>query len=158
MIHVAMTSFPLAAELPVPDLPMSPLMRAIVHLRLSGFGYKRIARELRISRERARDYAQAADLGGVRGCMPPRRTRPATVRATSCARCGRAIAIRKGGRPARFCSRRCRDATNCTTRKARRKAARDRSRGVGGTAGPNGSAGSERDELASAPPRSPGGG
>jgi len=84
MIRVAMTWFPLAAGLPVPGLPMSPLMRAIVHLRLNGFGYKRIARELGISRERARDYAQAADLGGVRGYMPPRRKRPATVRATSC--------------------------------------------------------------------------
>ncbi len=153
-----MTWFPLAAGLPVPGLPMSPLMRAIVHLRLNGFGYKRIARELGISRERARDYAQAADLGGVRGYMPPRRKRPATVRATSCARCGGAIAIRKRGRPARFCSRRCRDATNCMTRKARREAVSDKSRGVVGMAGPNGSAGSERDELASAPPRPPGGG
>lgn len=154
----AMTWIPLAADLPVPDLPMSPLMRAIVHLRLSGFGYKRIAREVGISRERARDYAHTADLGRVRGYMPPRRELSAIVRATSCARCGGAIAIRERGRPATFCLRRCRDATNCTTRKARREEARDESRGVVGTAGPNGSAGSERDELASAPPRPPGGG
>lgn len=134
----AMGGFPRADELPIPAVPMSALMHAVVRLRLNGLGYRRVARELGIAREQARSYARAAGLGGVCGHVP-RREQIAIVRATSCARCGLGIAVRQRGRPARFCSRRCRDATNYVTRKARREAVQDGSRGVVGTVGPNGS-------------------
>jgi hypothetical protein len=87
-------------------------MRTIVRLRLTGLGYKRIARELRMTRDQARDYAISVGLGGVRGEIPRARHAPAAARARSCARCGEPIAIRQRGRPATFCSRRCRDAAD----------------------------------------------
>lgn len=107
-----MSRIPLASELPLPQLPISPFMRTIVSLRLAGFGYKRIARTLRITRDDARSYARSAGLDGVRGSVPQRGERPAPSRASSCARCGAAIVIRQRGRPARFCSQRCRDAAD----------------------------------------------
>lgn len=112
-----MTKFPLATELPIPELPMTEFMRMIVGLRETGFGYKRIARELRITRDQARSYARLVGLGGVRGDVPPRRARRVTRRASSCARCGAAILIRQRGRPAKFCSQRCRDAAGYLLRK-----------------------------------------
>ena len=91
-------------------------MRTIVRLRLTGFGYKRIARELGMTRDQARDYARSVGLDGVRGETPRRRNRPAE-RPRSCARCAAALAIRERGRPAKYCSRRCRDAAHYATRK-----------------------------------------
>lgn len=91
-------------------------MRTIVRLRLTGLGYKRIARELRMTRDQARDHARSVGLDGVRGEIPRGRNRPAE-RATSCARCAAALAIRERGRPAKYCSRRCRDAAAYTARK-----------------------------------------
>lgn len=117
MIGLWTTKFPLASELPLPQLPMSALLRAVVRLRLTGLGYKRIARELDISRDRARDYARTAHLGGVRGDAPPGRARSTVARPRSCAHCGAAIALRRRGRPARFCSRPCRDAARYAARK-----------------------------------------
>ncbi len=116
---VAMMRFPLAAELPLPELPLSPFMRMVVGLRQSGFGYKRIARKLGLTRDQARYYARQVRLGGVRGEVPPRRERWATSRVMSCARCGEAIVISQRGRPAKYCSRRCRDAVDYMLRKTR---------------------------------------
>jgi len=115
--------FPLATELPLPELPLSPFMRTIIELRQTGFGYKRIARKLGLTRDEARYYARTARLAGVRGELPPRRERRATSRARSCACCGAAIVIRQRGRPAKYCSRRCRDAVDYTVRKTRAKEA-----------------------------------
>lgn len=103
---------------------MSPFMRTIVRLRLTGFGYKRIARELQITRDKARYWAVSLGLGDVRGEVPPGRERPAASSARSCARCGAAIMIRHRGRSATFCSRRCRDAADYTARKTRSQQAR----------------------------------
>lgn len=118
-----MIRFPLADELPLPELPVSDFMRTIIGLRQTGFGYKRIARKLGRSRDQARYYAWQVSLGGVRGDVPPKRERPAFSRATSCTDCGATIIIRERGRPAKFCSRRCRDATDYTLRKARSRGA-----------------------------------
>ena len=71
-----MSGIPLASDLPLPQIPMSPFMRTVVSLRLTGFGYKRIARTLRITRDEARSYARAAGLDGVRGDVPQRRPTP----------------------------------------------------------------------------------
>ena len=99
MVWIPMSRIPVASELPLPQIPMSRFMRTIVSLRLTGFGYKRIARTLRITRYQARSYARAAGPDGVHGEMP-HRERPATYRASSCARCAAAIVIRRRGRPA----------------------------------------------------------
>ena len=116
-----MIRFPLAAELPLPELPMSDFMRTIIGLRQAGFGYKRIARKLGLTRDQARYYARLVRLGGVRGEVPAGHKRPATSRAQSCACCGEAIVIRQRGRPAKFCSRRCRDAMHYGARKPMRR-------------------------------------
>ncbi len=113
---VRSSTIPLATGLPIRQLPLSPLMHAIVRLRLAGLGYKRIARELRMTRDQARDYARSVGLGGVRGEIPRARHGPAAARARSCAYCGDAIALHPRGRPAKFCSRRCRDAMRYAAR------------------------------------------
>lgn len=117
----ALREIPLITEYATTEFPISDFMRAIVRLREAGYGYKRIARELRISRDEARHCAKLMGLGGVRGHTPPKRVRPEIARAALCARCGTAIEQRQRGRPAKFCSRRCRDAAAYRSRKEVRR-------------------------------------
>ena len=68
-------------------------------LRLQGYGYRKIAAEIGISRDLVRNYCKTNGLDGLGSSL---------INVPRCANCGKAIEVKPIGRRRKYCSDKCR--------------------------------------------------
>jgi predicted nucleic acid-binding Zn ribbon protein len=105
---------------------MENIEKNIKNLRESGWGYKRIARKLNLSRDEVRDISKQLNLAGYRGGEPVKKERkPEPIR--YCVFCGKLLDSSKihPGPASKYCSPQCRREQDKATKRLRRSERRD---------------------------------